>query len=149
MLIVSHPANQLGNTLRSVLSTKILANAAGADFVIDFSKRRCSAVAEATLRMLLPDYVREISPMEIPELQEQQCMRWIKLYGTNSDPILEAVFNPVNTFPKEGFGVLHIYSVKPDCMTVQDYLRAKRDEYAKMSFPAALHEAVRQFCRAS
>ena len=148
MLIVSYPANQLGNSLRSVLSTKILAHTACADFVIDFSKKRCSPLAEATLRALLPDHVRAIRPSAVRELHEQHCMRWTKLYGTNSDPVVEAVFNPLDSFPTEGFGILHIYSVRPDFMTVEKYLRAKHDEYGKMTFPAVLHDEVAQFCRA-
>ena len=147
MLIVSYPTNKLGNTLRSVLSTKILADTADAKFVVDFSKERCSPITEQTLRTLLPDYVGT-TPSEIREIREQQCMRWIKLYGTNSDPVLEAIFNPVNSFPKKGFGISHIYSAKPDCMTVADYLRAKHTEYRKMSFPEILQDAVRRFCRA-
>ena len=147
MIIISYPVNQLGNALRSVLSTKILADAASAKFVVDFSNERCSSVTERALRALLPDYVSATTSL-IRELPEQQCMRWIKLFGTNSDPVLEAIFNPVNSFPKEGFGLSHIYSAKPDCMTVEYYLRAKHAEYGRMSFPEILKDAVRQFCHA-
>jgi hypothetical protein len=144
MIIVNYPVNQLGNALRSVLSTKILADAASAKFVVDFTKGRCSLITERMLRALLPNYVSATTSV-IRELPEQQCMRWIKLFGTNSDPVLEAIFNPVNSFPKEGFGLSHIYSAKPDCMTVEYYLRAKHAEYGRMSFPEILKDAVRQF----
>jgi len=100
MIIISYPVNQLGNALRSVLSTKILADAASAKFVVDFSKERCSSVTERALRALLPDYVSATTSL-IRELPEQQCMRWIKFYGTNSDPVLEAIFNPVK-LPQRG-----------------------------------------------
>ena len=113
MIIVNYPVNQLGNALRSVLSTKILADAASAKFVVDFTKGRCSLITERMLRALLPNYVSATTSV-IRELPEQQCMRWIKLFGTNSDPVLEAIFNPVNSFPKEGFSLSHIYSAKPD-----------------------------------
>lgn len=146
MLIVSYPANQLGNGLRSVLSTKIFADAVGADFVIDFGKRSCSETAETSIRVLLPDYVCLTPPQGIRELDEQECMRWTSLYGTNSDPVVEAVFNPLNSFPSEGFGVLHIYSTKPDFMSVEHYLVAKRREYQNMSFPGVLRDVVKRFC---
>ena len=148
MFIVSYPANQLGNCLRSLLSTKILADSIGATFAIDFRHNRCSAEAATVIRKLLPDHI--LPQQALPDVRiidERNCMRFIRLYGTNSDPTIEAIFDPEETFPKEGFGLLHIYSVRPDRMSVEDYIRTKHENYAKMRFPELLQERVEQFRR--
>ncbi|HWG03937.1 MAG TPA: SEC-C metal-binding domain-containing protein, partial [Beijerinckiaceae bacterium] len=146
MLIVAYPANGLGNCLRSILSTKILADSIGADFAIDFRHDKCPTYIAAIIRTLFPDSLSSALPLtSVKPLDERNCMRFIRLYGTNSDPVLEAIFDPEESFPKDGFGLLHIYSAKPERMDVNRYLLLKHENYAAMPFPGALQSRVERF----
>ena len=148
MLIVAYPANGLGNCLRSILSTKILANSIGADFAIDFRYDRCPADVAAIMRILFPGSLSSALPLtSVKPRDECNCMRFIRLYGTNSDPVLEAIFDPEESFPKEGFGLLHIYSAKPERMDVDRYVSCKHENYVAMPFPGPLRNSVERFCK--
>jgi hypothetical protein len=74
-------------------------------------------------------------------------MRFLRFYGTNSDPVIEAIFDPEDTFPRDGFGLLHIYSAKPNRMSLNDYILKKHANYSVMPFPELLKERADQFCR--
>jgi hypothetical protein len=80
-------------------------------------------------------------------IDERKCMRFTNVYGTNSEPDIEAVFNPKESFPKHGFAVAHIYSAKPHEMATAEYLSTKHREYRKLEFPGYLKESVAQFSR--
>jgi hypothetical protein len=98
--------------------------------------------------MLFSDYLLpDGANTGIIALDERKCMQFIELYGTNSNPVVEAVFNPDDTFPAAGFGLAHIYSVKPHRMRINDYILQKHKNYLGATFPEFLKFRVRKFCR--
>jgi hypothetical protein len=143
LTIVCHPVNQLGNVLRAAASDKILADVIGADFVISIPWS-CTPSLRAALDMLFRAY---LTPARLParKVEETALMTFPGIYGTNSDPVQEAVFVPAAALPREDFWAAHIYAAVPHGMTTAEYVRRKVAFYASLPVSPALRDAVDAF----
>jgi hypothetical protein len=141
--IVCHPVNLLGNVLRAAASDKILADAIGADFAISIPWS-CHPTVRVALDMLFRAY---LTPARLParKVEETALMTFPGIYGTNSDPVQEAVFVPAEALPREDFWALHIYAAVPHGMSTAEYVRRKVAFYASLPVAPALRDAVDAF----
>ena len=142
-LIVCHAVNLLGNVLRAAASDKILADVIGAEFAVALPWR-CSDSVRAAAGMLLRDYP---APGRVPALRvsETALMTFPGVYGTNSDPVQEAVFMPAAALPSGDFGVAHIYAAVPHGMATAEYVRRKVAFHASLPVAPELMAAVDGF----
>jgi hypothetical protein len=142
-LVVCHAVNLLGNVLRAAASDKILADTVGARFAIVLPWS-CRPAVRAAVDMLFAAYPM---PGRLPalEVKETALMSFPGIYGTNSDPVLEAVFVAGDALPRKDFWVAHIYAAAPLGMSRSDYVRRKIAFYASLSIAPALTSAVDAF----
>ena len=142
-LIVCCAVNLLGNVLRAAASDKILADAIGADFAITLPWS-CRPDVRAAASMLFGSCVTT-ARLPAQRVDETALMTFTGAYGTNTDPVQEAVFVPADALPRNDFWVAHIYAAAPHGMSTAEYVRRKIDFYASLSLAPELVAAVDAF----
>ena len=141
--IVCYPVNLLGNVLRAAASDKILADALDADFAVALPSS-CPRQVRAAVSMLFNACLLR-GPLPALRVDETALMTFPGTYGTNTDPVQEAVFVPAETLPRQDFWTAHIYAAAPHGMAAAEYVRRKVDFYASLTVAPALAAAVDAF----
>jgi len=133
----------LGNCLRNVASTKILADFIGYEWNIDLTQSIALPELNQIMQELFPQRIVHLSAGSYPLISERDLFQFVDVYGTNSHPIVEAVVSDV---PLSSFGVRHIYAIRHSAMDDNNYIQRKIKFYKyDVLWPNHLLQDVKSF----
>lgn len=135
-------SGQLGNCLRNIASVSILAGHVDADWDIDFNQSHTPTNVCLVLAALFPDKIRWYNVSAYISFDEKRLLQFTDIYGTNSDPVVEAVVSEVPSFH---FGIRHIYAFRPNNMSIEEYVQKKIGFYKNICWPENFREQARSF----
>jgi hypothetical protein len=133
---------QLGNCLRSIASTKILADFLGLQWDIDLSMSLSPKYVMDIVKQLFPDKTVEYQPDSYVQFGENKYLNFKGPPGTNTHPILEAEILGLPTFE---FGIRQIYAFKISGMDLKYYIGKKLAFYKEINWPSDLLKAIAEY----
>ena len=132
----------MGNCLRNIASVKILADFVGIRWDIDLTQANSPIYVINLIKIIFRNRVVEHEDGTYLGFDEKKVLKFLKVYGINSHPVLEA---NIFRIPNFEFGFRHIYAFKPSTMSVDTYIKKKLSFYKTIVWPKEIIRAVQKF----